>query len=74
MVEGAGVLGYCVEGAAEGAEGASVDGVGMGYCVYFGAGGVYGVVDHVGYWRGRVSFVLREAGVGKVGDIVYQRY
>lgn len=47
-MEGAGVLGDGVEVAAEGAEGAAVDAVGVGDAVDFWSGGVDGVVDHVG--------------------------
>jgi hypothetical protein len=49
VVEGAGVLGDDVEGAAEGGEGAAVDGVGVRDAVGIWAGSVDSVVDHVGW-------------------------
>ena len=48
LVEGTGVLGSYVEVDSQGAEGPPVDGVRVGNAVYFWAGGVDGVVDHVG--------------------------
>jgi hypothetical protein len=48
VMEGAGVLGDGVELAAEGAEGAAVDAVGVGGAEDVWPRGVYGVVDHVG--------------------------
>lgn len=60
VVEGARVLSNGVEVAAEGAEGAAVDAVGVGDAVYFWSGGVDGVVDHVG-WR-FLAFYLNGSG------------
>jgi len=65
VVEGAGVLGDGVEGAAEGAEGAAVDAVRVRGAEDVGARAVHGVVDHVG---GGVE----EAVVGSAGDDLAQ--
>lgn len=48
VVEDAGVLRDDVDGSAEGAEGAAVDGVGVRYAVDFGTRCVHGMMDHVG--------------------------
>lgn len=72
VVEGAGVLGYGLEGAAEGAEGAAVDGVGVGYAVYVWAGGVHGVVNHVCFDMVSYGFWDEDEdgrGEGRVGNI-----